>query len=78
MCVSYHIDKNMMKIYNIYVYSPQKSKKLNDQVQKVTLENIEHKNYLISSSRQVGAFDLFIKIRFFNSLYLVSLFFNII
>ena len=34
MCVSYHIDKNMMKIYNIYVYSPQKSKKLNDQVQK--------------------------------------------
>ena len=30
MYVSYHVDKNMMKIYNIYVYSSQKS----DQVQK--------------------------------------------
>ena len=55
-----------------------KAKNLMIKFKKVTLENIEHKNYLISSSRQVGAFDLFIKIRFFNSLYLVSLFFNII
>ena len=34
MYVSYHIDKKMMKIYNIYVYSSQKKNKLNDQVQK--------------------------------------------
>ena len=34
MYVSYHIDQNMIKIYNIYVYSSQKSKKLKDQVQK--------------------------------------------
>ena len=34
--------------------------------------DIERKNYLIGSSRQVDVFDIFIKIRFFNSLFLVS------
>ena len=53
-------------------YSPQKIKKLNYQVQKVTLENTEHRNHLISSSSQVDVFDLLIKIPFFNSLYFVS------
>ena len=31
---------------------------------KLTLQNIEHKNHLISSSQQVDAFHLFIKIHF--------------
>ena len=34
MYVSHHIDKNMMKIYNICAYSSQKIKKLNNQIQK--------------------------------------------
>ena len=64
----------MMKIYNIYVYYPQKKvKKLNIRYKKLTLQNTEHKNHLISSSRQIDAFDLFIKIHFVHCIYFLWL-----
>ena len=53
----------------MYIILKKKSKKLNIRYKKLTLQNTEHKNHLISSSRQIDASDPVIKIHFVQCIY---------
>ena len=61
MYVSYHIDSNMMRVYEVKVYSFQKSRNLNDQDQKVYIA--KHWSNLEKPSNQIlSSLDWLIKL----------------